>query len=123
MWLVWPVQEVEAAAGRLFQQMQPLVRAADAAVLASITSSCRDLRLYSKTLLQACLARAQTLMEAQLQGLADVDDGDQGEASGFNSRRLGVLLHSLAVLGLRPSDGWLRLAVAAAGARAGGWCT
>lgn len=92
----------------MFELLQPLVSAADAATISSLVSSCKDLRLYSKTLVQACLARARTLMEQQLRGLVGVQ-------AGFSGRRLGVLLHSLAVLGLKPSDSWLRLAVTAAG--------
>jgi hypothetical protein len=107
---------VEALAGRLFQQLQPLVAAADAAVLASIVSCCTDLQLYSKTLVQACLTRAQVLLQQQLQGRR------LPESAAFNGRRLGVLLHSLAVLGLRPSDGWLQLAVTTAGALSRSWC-
>jgi hypothetical protein len=79
---------------------------ADAASLSSLISSCKELRLYSENLLSAALARAKALLQAQLQG-----------SPGFSARQLGVVLHSLAVLGLKPSDGWLRLAVVTAG----GW--
>lgn len=103
-----PLQEVKAAAGSFFQRLQPLVSEADGATLASLVSSCKDLQLYSKTLLQACLARAEILLEQQLQGFVS-------QQAGFSGRRLGVLLHSLAVLGLKPSTNWLRLAVTAAG--------
>jgi len=102
------LQEVKAAAGSLFKRLQPLVAEADGATLASLASSCKDLQLYSKTLLQACLARAELLLEQQLRGFVSPQ-------AGFSGRRLGVLLHSLAVLGLKPSTNWLRLAVTAAG--------
>lgn len=81
---------------------------ADGATLSSIVHSCKDLQLYSKTLLQACLAGAKQLLEQQLRGYVDAEGG-------FSGRRLGVMLHGLAVLGLRPTDDWLRLAVTAAG--------
>jgi hypothetical protein len=77
---------------------------ADAAGLTSLISSCRELRLYSESLLSAALARAKALLQQQLHG-----------AAGFTARQLGVVLHSLAVLGLKPSDAWLRLAVTTAG--------
>jgi hypothetical protein len=80
---------------------------ADAASLSSLISSCKELGLYSENMLSAALARAKSLLQQQL----------QGGGSGFSARQLGVVLHSLAVLGLKPSDGWLRLAVMAAGGR------
>jgi hypothetical protein len=107
-----PLQAVRSTAGQLFSLLQPLVSSADGATLASITHSCKDLALYSKTLLTACLARAKTLLQQQQQG------GDGGV--GFSGRRLGVMMHGLAVLGLRPSDDWLRLAVTVAGETRGG---
>jgi hypothetical protein len=83
---------------------------ADAASLSSLISSCKELRLYSENLLSAALARAKALLQAQLQG-------GPGFSAGLSARQLGVVLHSLAVMGLKPSDGWLRLAVVTAG----GW--
>jgi hypothetical protein len=103
-------QEVEAVASRLFQLSQARLSSADAASLSSLVSSCKELRLYSENLLSAALARAKVLLQAQLQG-------GPGLSAGFSARQLGVVLHSLAVLGLKPSDGWLRLAVMTAG----GW--
>jgi hypothetical protein len=99
---------VKAAAGSFFQLLLPLVSDAEAATLSSIINSIKDLQLYSKTLVQACLARAKGLLEQQLQGFVD-------EQAGFSGRRLGVLLHGLAALGLRPSEDFLRLAVTVAG--------
>lgn len=106
------LQEVESAAGLIFQLYQLRINSADASALTSIISSCKDLKLYSRTLLSAVLARAKTLLQQQLQGF-------EGNGEGFSGRQLGVLLHSLAVLGLKPGDAWLRLAVVAAGG--GGW--
>lgn len=60
-------------------------------------------------MVSAALARANTLLQQQLRGYQGTEEGY------FSARQLGVLLHSLAVLGLKPSDAWLRLAVAAAG--------
>jgi hypothetical protein len=102
-------QEVKAAADSFFQLLLPLVSEAEAATLSSIINSSKDLQLYSKTLVQACLARAKGLLEQQLQGFVDAE-------AGFSGRRLGVLLHGLAALGLRPSEEFLRLAVTVAGA-------
>jgi hypothetical protein len=101
------VQEVEAVASRLFQLSTARMSTADAASLSSLISSCSELRLYSENMLSAALARAKSLLQQQL----------QGGPGGFTARQLGVVLHSLAVLGLKPSDGWLRLAVMTAG----GW--
>lgn len=102
------LQDVEAVAGVIFQLYQQRITSADASALTSIISSCKDLKLYSKTLLSAVLARAKTLLQQQLQGFS-------GDEEGFSGRQLGVLMHSLAVLGLKPGDAWLRLAVVVAG--------
>jgi hypothetical protein len=107
---------VTALAGRLFQQLQGVVGSpgSDGAALSSIIASCADLRLYSTAVVQACLARSQQLLQRQLQ---QPGRGGEAAAAGLSGRQLGVLLHGLAVLGLRPSDSWLRLAVTAAGAQ------
>ena len=108
------LQEIESAATLIFRLFERNADSADPSALTSIISSCRELKLYSKTLASAVLARSKTLMQQQLQQRS-LGAGDQ--RAGFSGRQLGVLLHSLAVLGLKPNEGWLGVALATAGAQ------
>jgi len=88
-------------ASQLFTAARPLLASADPAALASILSSCSLLQLYSQPLMSSCLLRCRELTQQQLLGLP------AGASQSFTARQLSIVLHSLAVLGLRPSDGWL----------------
>eukprot|EP00775_Hariotina_reticulata_P006967 gene6967-7181_t len=94
-------EEVMECASQLFAAARPLMRTADPAALASILSSCSQLQLYSHSLATSCLSRCRQLSRRQLMGHAG------GPSQCFSARQLSIVLHSLAVLGLRPSDGWL----------------
>lgn len=114
---------MESLAGGLFAAATPLLAAAsdaaDAATLASLLGSCAELGLYSSSMVSTCLERCRAIMLRQL--AAGPAAAARGGVGGFSPRQLSSLLHSLAVLGLRPSDEWLagllRLSGALAAAR------
>lgn len=116
--LAGAAQEVEALAGQLFAASTPLLAAADAnaATLSSLLGSCAELGLYSSSVVSACVERCRAIMQRQVAA----GPAAARAAGGFSPRQLSGLLHSLAVLGLRPSDEWLSVLLRLSGALAGG---
>jgi hypothetical protein len=92
----------------IFNSAMTTAAAANPAAITLLLTASADLGLYSQQLLEALLARAGALLQQQVAQ-------EVQEEQGFSGRQLGLLLHSLARLGLRPASGWLKVALAAAG--------